>query len=345
MLKDGIQLLCDRWNELPPVRHTLLRTGLGLLGELQDWLAPLTDRFRSLAARACVWYADVRQATDGPVPAANPALDRICQALSGGGAPDHNDQNPEPPFDNRTLAAAMVGLGDQFNAMHGLLIKMGGEVSDLGQRMDSMGRAVSGLGRRMDRIGGEVFNLKGQRMENLAIRSIEGWTIDFSQTREPPLAEPDIELMWTDRQPDRESNEQWRDLCIRLGLPETGRTVLRRCDFLIRAEWPGEGDRDRGRKVVFFVGEASTTLSQKRQQKLITHCDTLGRAGNIDHNISTVVPVLFGLEHRTVVDLPHLVDVRIERQQFEQPDHDQDWEDYRTVDELNAILEPLLAQG
>lgn len=222
--------------------------------------------------------------------------------------------------------------------MHGLLIEMN-------QKVDSHGDEISGLGRRMDRIGGEVFNLKGQRMENLAIRSIEGWTIDFSRTREPPLAEPEIELLWTDRPPDRQGNEEWRNLCIRLGLPEDGRAVLRRCDFLIRAEWPGEGGGDRGRKLVFFVGEASTALSQKRQQKLITHCDTLGRAGNINHDISTVVPVLFGLEHRTVVDLPHLVDVRIERRQFEQPDHDQDWEDYRTGDELAAVLEPLLTDA
>ena len=31
--------------------------------------------------------------------------------------------------------------------------------------------------------------------------------------------------------PDRQGNEEWRNLCIWLDLPQDGRAVLRRCDF------------------------------------------------------------------------------------------------------------------
>ena len=340
LVKDGIKVLCERWNGLPPVRHTLLRTGHGLLGELQDWIAPLTDRFRSLAARTCVWYADVRQVTDGPSPAANPALDRIRQALSQGGAPDHNDRNPEPPFDNRTLAAAMVGLGDQFNAMHGLLIELNQKVDSHSGELSDLGRRMHGLDREFNSIGGKVSNLRGRRLENLAIRAIDDWAVRFSQTREPPIAEPYIELLWTDRKPDRESNDEWRKLCIELGIQPSGNQELRRCDFLMRADWPATTKRER--RVILFVGEASTDLDHDRQDKVAAQYAILNSAGK-DH---IVVPVLFGLdEHRTVIDLPNLVDVRIERQEFLQAGHDRNFERFRTGNELNAVLEPLLAQG
>ena len=287
LVKDGIDRLRSRWHSLPDVRHTLIRTGHELAGELRDWTAPLTDRLRSLAARTCVWYADVHQATGEPELVPNPALDRIREALSQGGAPDYNHQAPQPPFDNRTLAAAIVGLGDQFNAMHGLLIEMHGT---LGQHGEMLGQYT-----------GELNNLRGERMEKEAIKTLQEWLVAYSRERELP--EPVIAVEWSDRHDD----DKWAAAARRLHIPENANAV-RRCDFLIRVAWSFPQPRFAGSSIGFtgdinprpreflIVGEASTQLNLGRQEKVVEQHGILTAAGHTDR----AGPVRHGQRNRTV---------------------------------------------
>ena len=212
-----------------------------------------------------------------------------------------------PSPNNRQLAEALLTLvntvevgfeqvDQRFDGVDQRLDAMDKRFDGVDQRLDAMDKRFDGVDRKLDRMWGEINNQRGARFEELARKTLSAWMQNYSWTH--GLEPPHITNLWSDRLLDMDSSAQlWMQLARELGIePQT--SALQRCDLLLRAVWT-DGS------TLLVTGEVSTSMSGRRQRKVAAQYEALAAAGH------AVLPVLFGLNYRTSVEVPDLVDVHM----------------------------------
>ena len=219
------------------------------------------------------------------------------------------------PWVGRTeFFTAMDGLGgnmrrdvadlnsDLKGELHSLRQEMQQEIARLDGSLNGLLQGQARLHKGQVKIWGELGGQRGERFERLALDSTRRWMNLYSIERGIPT--PHTELVWTDHAGMVQGwQEDWRTVARSLGVQETCTDILR-CDMLLRVKWDGT-DSDL-RRTILVSGEVGTTMNSKRQRKVEGQFRALSAAGH------TVLPVLFGLEHATIIDLPNQVDYQMD---------------------------------
>ena len=204
------------------------------------------------------------------------------------------------------------------------------EVQVLGRRLDrleegqdKLQEGQDKLQEGQDKLWGEVSGARGERFERLAHTTLHYWLRTYSIRNEHAL--PRIETLWSDRVEPGSENTWW-SLAEDLGLDSTRNVDVERCDILLRATWTA----DERQPSLLICGEVSTQMDDYRQAKVQRQYEALTEAGH------TVLPVIFGLYFDTLIDLPLLLEVRMDNKSLNR----QQRPSY--PEELSSVLDSLL---
>ena len=282
LLQHGLDRVLRHWNRLPQMKTRLWKDGIRLQQALA--VAPAhAESLRALAWQGCDWYLQVQttlESDDGRVgDTSTDPFHHLRETLMPQGS-------KSPPPDNRQLAESLLTLVDTAEA----------DFAPTSHSLDGVDQHSDGLDRELNRIWGESYNRYSEHFENLARQTLLSWLQGYSWTR--GLEAPHIGHLWSHHFMLADTfAEQWEELTRDLGIAQRN-LELQRCGLLLRAIWPDTSS-------LLITGEVGTHMSGRCQRLVAVLYQALTNAGH------AVLPVLFGLDYRTSVEVPDLVDVHM----------------------------------